>query len=282
VIDVARIQASLRRNKLKFRGASRAALDIEAEEREMSATTAARLLHAAAGHPPSPKPTRPAAGPCYVCGETCKGEAVPIKRVCGPNFTDHDGSLAPWSQHVCVPCTWALSGRPPDTFRMWSVVYREDLSPAPSHPKAPCIPRAHLTNKADVSAIVDVLIDPPPIGRWFCSITSSGQVHTLPFAPVNVGDAAWAVRFERETVRSTPDEFCHVLHHASALLAAGFVRDDITTLNPHPSKLVKHGIETWRHHAARLEPYRTGNLLSLVIFLSRKEAYIANRDRTLR
>lgn len=87
---------------------------------------ATRLLHLAAGLPDPRKPLYPAGGPCYWCGEPVGEVACRVRDACGASFTDHDAAVSPESPWICGGCTWAMTGRPPDTLRGWTLVYRED------------------------------------------------------------------------------------------------------------------------------------------------------------
>ena len=245
-----------------------------------AAVTPALLLWSDAGRPTPAKRGEPYDGPCYLCGEPSPtGTAVRVRDALGPSFTDHDQAADRRQTHVCVPCVWLLGGKPPDTFRLWSVVYRADRLAAPSNPKAtyPHGPHTHCTSKSDVSEIVDVLLDPPS-APWVCSVADSGQIHILPWSRVNLGDE-WEVLFERQRICSDSRTFAGVLYHASALLAAGYIREDVETLDPHPSKLVKHGRAVWATHARPLQQWRRSGLLALAIALTRKESYADLRDR---
>src|SRR5690606_32084086 len=114
-------------------------------------------------------------------------------------------------------------------------------------------------------------------------IADSGKIHCLPHARINHGRGPWVVRYERVSVRSSPDEFAHVIHHAAQLYAGGFTKDDITSGRPHPSKLAKHGIDVWRRHATPLVPFVGGPLMDLAVALLRKETLddlIARTDRS--
>jgi len=245
---------------------------------------ASHLLWRDAGCPPVTKPTvKPErVANCAMCGQNCAMAegVVRTKDAFGPGFTDHDKLSDPRSSIVCVPCVWLLGGQPPMTLRTWSVLWREDWTAPPSNPKAayPVGPKTWLTAKNDMSHIREILFDPPP-GRWVCSIADSGQIHTAPFATVNQGGYKWCVRFDREDVISTRWEFTQVVYHAMSLLVAGFVRDDLLSGTPHPSKLVKHGIELWKWHWGWLRKYRRSPLLALVLMLAKREEYDAFRGR---
>lgn len=233
-----------------------------------------------AGQPRIAKATQDYRGPCYLCGEESPtGTGVRTKDALGPGFTDHDKCARVDASHVCVPCVWMISGKPPETFRLWSVVYRADRLAAPSNPKATLEhgPHTHCTSKSDITEIVDVLLSPPD-APWLCALAESGQIHILPWSTINRG-RHWTVLYERVRIDSDSETFAEVLYHASALLAAGFIREDVESLDPHPSKLVKHGIEVWRRHARPLEQWRRSGLLALAIALTRKDTYAAVRDR---
>lgn len=192
--------------------------------------------------------------------------------MCSSTYTDEDIAKARWSDHVCIPCSWAMTGKPPDTLRLWSIVYREDRALAQTNPKPARMPPACLTSKADTRPIVETLLHPPADGSpWFVAVAESGQIHVAPFAPVNRRADAWGMRFERREIRSTPVEFATVLWHVAGLLCAGFARGDVQSLEPHPSKLARHGAETWRQHADPLRRYIDGGLLALAIFLCTKD-----------
>lgn len=224
----------------------------------------------AAGRPTPVKPSEDVAGVCYLCASPM-ATGSRVKDVCGSTFNDHDVVAAPWSTHVCQACTWCLEGKPPDTIRMWSLVYREDTPAPPSNPKAvrQLGPNAWQGSaKSEPLPIVEILTLPPTDGSpWLVSIADSGHIHTLPFTAVNYGTGRWTVRIERETVTATPSEWQRLCHAAASLVCAGYHRNDVLTGDPHPSKLVKHGIAVWRCHDADVRPYRGGPLLRLALFL---------------
>ena len=233
----------------------------------MSAS-ATQLLWLAAGRPDPRKPVHEADASCFWCGVRVS-EGCRVRDVCGSSFTDHDVAAVPTSPWVCVPCTWTMTGRPPDTLRLWSVIYREDREAAPSHEKAPNLgPRLHLQNKADPSEF-DALLREPPYGPWIASVADSGKIHVVPFARINRG-RRWCVRFERHDVRSTSEEYSRVADATQALYDAGFSKGDIEH-GPSPSRLLRCGVELWRANDELLLPYRGGALFQLVMFLMRKK-----------
>jgi len=213
--------------------------------------------------------------PCALCGAP-SGSAVRAKDAFGPGFTDHDKLDRPSSEHVCVPCVWAIGSKPPYSFRLWAVLWREDWTAPPGNEKAayPHGPRTLCTSKADMAPVIDTLLNPPSC-MWVLSVPDSGQIHTLPFARVNNGAGPWTIRYEREDVSATPAQFAEVIYHATSLLCLGFIREDVFTLAPHPSKLVKHGIAAWREHAEPLRKWRRSALLGLAVNITKRDDYEA-------
>jgi hypothetical protein len=194
-----------------------------------------------------------------------------VQDVISDSFTDQDQALARSSAWLCVACTWAMTGRPPDTLRLWSLAYVEDGRTWPAgHPSAPSLgPMIHAQNKADPRAFRALLREPPP-GRWVCSIADSGQIHTAPFAPVNVGRGRYGVRYERTTIYTTAAQYVAVDDSIARLMTAGYTKQDIAE-GPLPFRLAACGAAIWRAEQAVLAPFRGSPLLELALFLARKE-----------
>jgi len=230
------------------------------------------LLHDVAGHPSPRKTTREAAGTCYWCGQRIEGHACRTRDVFGSSFTDHDQAAQPSSPWCCVACSWACTGRPPDTLRLWSVVYREDGYVFPSrHPKAADLgPLIYLATKATIQPIVDTLLDPPP-GRWVVSVADSGQKHVVPFAIVNNSQSWWRVRFESVDVSCSVATFRRVAGVAASLYHAGYPKAVILGDPPGPGLLRKCGIDLWRAAQRELARYSGSSTLELAVWMLRKE-----------
>lgn len=235
--------------------------------------TPARLLYKAAGYPKSPKSTVNTNTACWLCGLPCNEIGVSVIKAVGESFTDYANVAVPESKYVCVPCVWVLSGRPPDTFRLYSVIWRTDRPLAASHPKATrVVPGAQLTAKNDLIEIRTILLDPPTDGSpWFCAIADSGQKHIVPFTSLNHGADQWIVRLEDDNIHGSPAKFGGIVHHCSVLYAAGFNRKEILEGRPAPRKLAKLGSDIWRQYGQSLDSKRGGGLLDLAVFLLRKK-----------
>jgi hypothetical protein len=228
------------------------------------------ILHAAAGHPPCRRDAHPADGRCYWCAAPVP-YACRVQDVISDSFTDQDQALARSSPWLCVACTWAMTGRPPDTLRLWSLAYVEDGRTWPAnHPSAPALgAQIHAQNKADPRAF-RALLREPPTGRWVCSIADSGQIHTAPFAPVNVGRGRYGVRYERTTIYTTAAQYAELDDAIARLMAAGYTKQDIAD-QPFPSRLTACGLDLWRREQRVIGPHRGSGLLDLVLFLARKD-----------
>ena len=213
-----------------------------------SPTTAVRSLYEALGRPEIARRVRPFVGDCAMCGLHVADAGVGFDDAFAVGFGDYELLKCPESPAVCIPCAWSLGSKPPITLRLWSLVYREDRPAAPSNPKAYLHhPALHATAKDDLREVVSILVNPPEC-PWFVTIAVSGQKHTLPWSTLNHGSSAWSVRFEAQTVSSTPDRFARVLDHTSALFLAGVSRDEIASGRINAPSAARAGVSTLRHH----------------------------------
>jgi len=243
---------------------------------------ACNLLWRAAGRPDPRRKTFAAQGQCYWCADRIDGQACKVDDVITDSFTDQDQAFARSSQWLCIACAWAMTGRPPDTLRMWSLAYREDGATMPAHHEAcsvlPALSNVTAQNKADPSVFRGMLRSPPSIGQWFVSIADSGQVHVLPFAPVNSGSGRYGVRFERNTVWAYPADYVRVDDAYGALMAAGFSKGEIESGEPYVSRISANG-SAWSRHFPTIRPHLNSGLLGLISFLIRKDKNDDSREQ---
>lgn len=209
--------------------------------------------------------------PCMVCGGDCERGGVPAKKAFGSNFSAHDQLAAPWSSHVCRACVWAMSGRPPDTLRMWTIVYREDahwLHPRPE--KSPSLgARVYATNRADMREVLRLLVDPPAC-EWGLAVTVSMQIHIVPFTPLCSGARGCSGQFERERMSWTPSDAVALCEAVRALVDAGFPKAEIETGETTAQTLRRAGVALWRQHAPLLRRWANAALLRVVVMATRK------------
>lgn len=235
--------------------------------------SASRLLWVDAGRPAVPQPTVTHDGPCALCGLPIGDmPAVTAKEAFGSGFAGHQLLARPGGTHTCVACAWTMAGRPPDTLRMWSVLYRQDRAAVPSpSEKAPTLgPHIHLASKGGLDEVWRCLIDPPS-GPWVCAVTTTGQQHVIPYAAVNSGAGPWQVRLDQTDVTATPAEFATVLCHVARLRAAGFTSDAIRSGSPNVAALTPETMPVWRAHHTPIRTVTAAPLGDLAVTLIHRE-----------
>lgn len=230
--------------------------------------SASQLIYEDAGSPDVKG--KPCNKPCAVCGGY--GETgLPIETLPG-TFTAYDQMLSPDSDIVCSACVWAMSGRPPDTLRLWSFVYRETGEHIESPRPKGIGPRTWAGNKADMSPVRKILLDPPE-GAYAVTLADSGQIHVLPFAPVSVG-REWSVQLDRHRIDGRPEQLKHLLFHSASLLLAGFGREEVEKGVPNTHNYMK-AREAWHRHMPHLDGsldrrWCGSRMLSLSLFIINK------------
>lgn len=243
--------------------------------------TPARALYAAAGSPDPRKSVNvTVAATCHVCGLDTPRGAVRVKDALPSTFTDRHLPRSPASEWVCVPCCWALTGKPPDTLRLWSVVYREDWTDdtPPGNDKAPAWPGVVLTTKGDTAPIYRTLIEPPDC-RWFVAVATSGQIHTVPWSRMQRGSGQWSVMVEREPAAATPEAFAAMLYHVATLRELGAPEDEIESGRYSPATIHRVGARAWRAHSEGVGRYAGTALVTLALFCARRDSYADIRTR---
>lgn len=245
--------------------------------------TATQLVWKSAGFP---KPRRISedvgATRCAICGgwdEYC----LPLDTACPKSsFSGHQDMKWMESEAVCRACTWSMEGRPPNTLRMWSILYREDCEAAPSNSSAPnCGPWVHLENKGNLDAVGHVLLN-PPWKPWCLSIADSGKIHILPYTPTNTGEdrKCWIIRIERENVHGSINEFGKIMHSISVLVGSGFAKKYILSRDPPPGELVKRGINIWKDNIDELPVFGNTSIERIALMIIRKDNADEWRKRT--
>jgi hypothetical protein len=216
-------------------------------------------------------------GTCAVCGTITEETVAAKATVANGTFTDQYLLRAPSSPLTCVPCAWAMAGKPPRSLRNWTVACAPGRDLGPSNPKAePAVPGDHpgllLTARNDMRAVAMLLCGPPD-GPWCVAVAESGQKHTLPFTPVNTGHGAWRVRMDAVTVACDPAVFAELLGRSARLREAGFPGAAIEALDPPVHLLDKTRLAVWLEHAGYLRPWKDSPALHLANFMIKKEHY---------
>lgn len=233
-------------------------------------TSASRLVWRLSGNPAPPGGYAEDVGVCVICGET--GATVDTRKALGPNYTDHDLFVAPWSTRVCTACLWVCSGKPPSTLRMWSVVAAENAPANQEKCWLPTRPGLCLTNRANVRPVADTLLTPPP-GEWLVCVAISGQKHVVPYGRVNTGPGAWLVRMENTTFAGDPAVWRVVLGAAARLRRAGHSADDILHGRYTVAAVkTREAFDLYRAESTVLQPHVTSPLLELALWCLTKES----------
>jgi len=215
-------------------------------------------------------------GMCALCGHDDE-RTVPLTVACPPaSFGGWQQMRWPSSDRVCRACTWAMEGKPPNTLRMWSTLYREDGVRTSNGPELG--PRVGTLNRADLSPVLETLCFPPSC-RWAVGIAESGKVHIVPYIPMNSGSGVWSIRVDRVNVHASAFEFRRVVHNFAVLAEAGYSARAIINRNPSTRDLVKNGIEVWRENISALGP-TAGQIERLVAMMVRKENASEWRERS--
>lgn len=175
--------------------------------------TASRLLHEHHGSPPMTIcGALPEGERCWVCAAPA-ARGVERVRWMGASFVGQNRARCADARHVCESCAWAMTGKPPDTLRMWSHLWSADLG--------------YLrVNKGSKGAMRAWLRAPKP-GAWFAAIADSGQKHVVPWAPVNVGSRGGRVLFEEQLVLLPDARGWQLVDDLADLLTAGASKEDV-------------------------------------------------------
>lgn len=167
--------------------------------------------------------------PCWLCGGDSTRGLVAADWV-GGNFTDYNRVASPSSVHVCVACVYVCSrtspvpGRPAKEGKSFGANFRNvsHMLDATGYTNA---------SKGEKPAILAWLRSQHR-GPWFATIADTGQIHMLPFAPVNpCGTRRGVVLFERALVTLPVPQSAGwtLVARITAMLTAGATKEEIST-----------------------------------------------------
>lgn len=231
---------------------------------------ATRLVHQLAGRPEAEGAVQrilvDEEAVCAVCGNV-EARTAQVDRALGANFTDRSMFARPDSDRVCAACVAVCSGKPPRTFRMWSVVATPGRALPPSQEKAAAWIGQHdglcLTSRADTTPIVDTLLNPPE-GPWVVSVATSGQKHVVLYAEVNEG-ARGIVRMEATDVPYSVESWVGVWRAALDLRRLGVPADDILLGRPRYLHS-REDLNRWAVADGLLQKWHRSPLLNLALW----------------
>lgn len=245
----------------------------------MTQQTASQLLHEACGLPKVDGCDIINERLCWVCGGTTR-VGMPIKSWLGPSFTDFNRASSPTSTHVCQACVFIASsnspvpGRIPKEGKSLGGCFRNysHMLDAVGYVNA---------SKGEKPIILSWLRR-PHVGPWFAAIADSGQIHTVPFCPVNpVGASRGVVLFERSVVVLPVGPGWGVVDRIAGLLSSGATKAEVTT--------GEYGARAWDLCREVLEQFETqcgqrlrgSGWFALAIWLAqRDEETVADRIAT--
>lgn len=171
-----------------------------------------QLLHRFIGSPVRPE-CFDLSGCCWVCG-CASTRMVARQDFMGANFVGQNKVRAPSSDHVCESCVVVMSGRPPDTLRMYSHLFDAGRD------------EYHRLNKGDKPQI-RAWLRGWHVGPWFAAIADSGQKHVIPWTPVNPpGASTGTVLFEETLIKLPGPDGWELVDALASLLTDGATKEE--------------------------------------------------------
>lgn len=232
--------------------------------------SASQLLYEAIGSPAVADVVEHDPGPCWLCGGESRIGQVAEEWV-GDCFSDRYRCAAPLAVHVCRACVYVCArttpvpGRPAKEGKTFGASFRNvsHLLDADGYTNA---------SKGEKPTILSWLRREHS-GAWFAAIADSGQIHTIPFCPVNsVGTRRGIVLFERAIVR-LPVPYSvgwELVGRMTDLLTAGATKEEIERgdYTPRAWKLCGDKLAAFEEHWAgkRGSPW-----FSLAIWLAQRD-----------
>jgi hypothetical protein len=193
---------------------------------------------------------------CWVCGGSST-RGMSRERWQGSNFTSQNRVRCPDSLFVCEACVVVMSGRPPDTERMWSHLVEGD-----SHVRV---------NKGQKPAIREFLRRPHG-ARWFAAIADSGKRHIIPWCSINTaGQRGGRVLFEEALVELPRDDAGWALIDVlTKLLTGGATKEEISRgeYGPRAWQLLGERVRAFEDAYGHL---RGGSWFELALWLSQRD-----------
>ena len=204
-------------------------------------------------------------GNCALCAQP-DTHTVPASTL-PSGYSDYAAMRLPSSDRICRSCTWIMRGKPPHTWRLWSVVYRLDRpaeeSAGPAHG-----PHTLCTNRGNVRPVLDCLLRPPQ-QPWGVSIAVSGQKHVLTTAEACTG--LWRPFYEGQAVHGNADDFADLRSRLVSLRSVGFTAEEITSGRISSQRITVDAIAVWRAVYPTIQTHRDSTLTALALWTITKE-----------
>lgn len=224
--------------------------------------TASQMMHAIDGRKVSPDCSDRDAFDCWVCGGKAT-RGMPVRKWMGANFTGQSRVRAIKSDTVCEACVVVMSGKPPDTERMYSHLVEGTTHVRVNKGQKPTIREFLRRSHAE---------------SWFAAIADSGQKHVIPWAIVHGAGRGGTAMFEDKLVHlPRTEEGWSILDRMTDLLTAGATKEEIGSgeYGPRAWSLCAEGIRAFERDFGG---ERGGHWFELVVWLAqRDEAIVAAR-----
>ena len=193
---------------------------------------------------------------CWVCGAESE-RTMDRLRWMGANFVGQNRVRCPSSDRVCEACVSVMSGRPPDTMRMYSHLVEGE--------------RWQKLNKGHKPAMREFLRGPHP-KEWFAAIADSGQKHIIPWCPRNApNQAGGAVLFEEQiVVLPKTHSGWMLIDHTSELLTVGATKEEVASGDYSARAWAIAGVEL-QAFEARYSGLRGGAWFGLAVWLAQRD-----------
>lgn len=223
-----------------------------------------QIIHRIKGSPEVPGCAAAAIPACWVCGRA-SARGILRHRWMGSNFTGQNKVRCASATHVCEACVLVMSGKPPDTERMYSHFVEGDSWLRVNKGQKPAMREFLRRTKA---------------APWFAAIADSGQKHVIPWTPVNAaGQAGGRVLFEEALVELPRDDAgWSMLDDIALMLTDGATKDEILPGHWGPRAYSLIGPERIEAFESAWGGMRGGAWFELAVWLAqRDEAKVAVR-----
>lgn len=227
---------------------------VSEQQRVSERVSASQRVHGAMGGGAHPLCSDVDIAGCWVCGSPAR-RGLPIKEWMGANFTGQNRVRCVDATHVCESCAVVMSGKPPDTLRMYSVLVEQGQ------------PMLKL-NKGQKPAILEFLRR-KHCGEWLAGIADSGKKHIVPWSPINPPSKAGTgmVLFEDRLVRLGD---WSMVEEAMELLTAGVTKEDMLSGEYKP-RAWELSAASLRAFEAKWKRLRGGGWFELAVWLAQRD-----------
>lgn len=182
--------------------------------------TAARLLHAAAGHPePAGKPLVTTDAPCWWCHQPC-GRGTDAEAMIPQTFPQIDRRPPRQGRFVCEACAWTLASAP--RFPAW---FASEKLARYARDGRRCI----VYHEGEPTTQLLLTLEDGTVGRWSIARKSGDEKvwsdarDSLRTEPRDIGPCTYLGSVPLAELEAGPERFFFSYHHLGAIHADGSV-----------------------------------------------------------